>query len=59
MIQVEWHSSDGVKCGSCGRANHAQAVDITVQNEGNDPALDVKVLRLCSDCIADLKQKLS
>lgn len=58
MIQVEWHTDQ--TCENCGQfAPNCAELTFNILKENPISELDNLQILLCSNCIADLKQKLS
>jgi len=58
MINCEWF--DNETCDNCGREHQPHCVEITF-DFGDEPAVTAPdfTAMLCSDCIEDLKKRLS
>jgi len=60
MISIEWHNNG--TCDNCSKENvpHCAAVDFNFAPEDAEPSPDrLFNTMLCSDCVEDLKRRLS
>jgi len=60
MINVEWEVNK--TCENCGKENqpHCANIDFNFASEDAEPSIDLLFnATLCSDCVEDLKKRLS